>query len=102
MTHRHPAHVYRRRRALVGGAAVAVAVSLSTAIGALATPGGVPASAAGGAPVERITVVALPGDTLWAVADRHRGDVPHGRYVDLLVRVNGGATIQAGQTVLLP
>lgn len=83
---------------------VAVATMLlSVATGTLAVPGGVPASASGGSPaIESASLVARPGDTLWSIAAAHRGEVPHARYVDLLVRVNGGASIAAGQVVVLP
>ena len=46
--------------------------------------------------------VAQPGDTLWSIAERYRGDVGKGRYVDALVEINGGASIQIGQAVRLP
>ena len=47
-------------------------------------------------------VVAQPGDTLWSIASRHHGDISITRYVDTLVDLNGGPTIQAGQEVVLP
>jgi LysM repeat protein len=46
--------------------------------------------------------VAAPGDTLWAIADRYRGDVGRDRYIDALVTLNGGTSIQAGQAIRLP
>lgn len=104
LSQRLPAHVYRRRRVTVGSLVVGVVAAVSmVATGTLAGPGGVPASASGAAPaVERATVVARPGDTLWSIAREHRGAVAHAAYVDLLVRVNGGASIVAGQVVQLP
>lgn len=71
--------------------------------GVLSGPGDVPASAAGtgSAPVVR-TVKAHPGDSLWSIAERHRGDVPIQRYVDALIDLNGGTRIEAGQLVRLP
>jgi nucleoid-associated protein YgaU len=98
-----PGAVYRRRRIT----AALVAVGLLTFTGAVATslagPGGVPASATGDQPAfERATVVARHGDTLWSIAHAHRGEVAHGRYVDALVALNGGASISAGQVVRLP
>ena len=100
---RVPAHVFRRRRLAVGSAAAVVVALLASTAGTLATSGGVPASAAGGGPVvERITVVAVSGDSLWTIAARHRGSTDHATYVDRLVRLNGGASIQAGQIVVLP
>ena len=57
---------------------------------------------AGGAPTVQ-TVKVDAGDTLWAIAERHHGDVPIQRYVDRLVELNGGTTaIAAGQLVRLP
>jgi LysM repeat protein len=47
------------------------------------------------------SIIAQPGDTLWAIARRI---VPEGNIVELvdeLVRING-QTIQAGQVVRLP
>lgn len=46
--------------------------------------------------------VARPGDTLWSIADEHRGAVDQVAYVDALVRINGGAGIVAGQSIRLP
>jgi Tfp pilus assembly protein FimV len=46
--------------------------------------------------------VARPGDNLWSIAEAHRGDVGVRRYVDALIDLNGGPSIQAGQRVLLP
>ena len=72
--------------------------------GVLSRAGDVPASAAGAgpAPVTR-SIKAHPGDTLWSIAETHRGDIPIQRYIDALVELNGGATrIDAGQLVHLP
>jgi Tfp pilus assembly protein FimV len=103
---RPSAATYRRRRAIVGaGLAVFVAVGLVTAHDVLAGSGGVPASAAASQPAlgaVPASVVARPGDTLWSIADELRGDVPITRYVDTLVDLNGGASIEAGQTIVLP
>jgi LysM repeat protein len=93
---------YRRRRAVVGTALAAfVAVGAVTTYDVLAGSGSVPASAAVSQPA-RSTTVAQPGDSLWSIAERHHGDVPLVRYVDKLVALNGGATIQVGQLVTLP
>jgi LysM repeat protein len=50
----------------------------------------------------RRQLVAQPGDTLWSIASAHHGDVSITRYLDTLVDLNGGATIQVGQTIVLP
>lgn len=98
------AATYRRRRAVVGIVlAVLVAASAVLAHDVLAGSGGVPASAAASQPARtRTTVTARPGDTLWSLAEQHHGDVSLTRYVDALVSLNGGASIQAGQAVVLP
>ena len=95
---------YQRRRALVGVVlAVLVAVGVVLTHDVLAGSGGVPASAAASQPAHvRSTITAQPGDSLWSIAQAHRGDVPVGRYVDKLVTLNGGASIQAGQQLVLP
>ena len=101
---RRPESTYRRRRAVVG---VTLAVLVATAVvvvhDVLVDPGGDPAFAAPGrSAVGSATVVARPGDTLWSIGEEHRGAVPIRRYVDALKSLNGGVSIQAGQSVLLP
>ena len=105
----HPDHhvseaTFRRRRTVVGIVlAVFAAASVVLAHDVLAGSGGVPASAAASQPAQtRATVTAQPGDTLWSIAQAHRGSVSVDRYVDKLVDLNGGASIQAGQQVVLP
>jgi hypothetical protein len=115
--HRRASHgesraVYRRRRVVAVALAVA-ALTMVTMVGAgvLAGPGGVTASASGAGPAGGavgaqlsgpVTVVALPGDTLWSVAERYRGEISHSRYLDALISYNGGASIEAGQVLILP
>jgi LysM repeat protein len=83
--------------------ALLVAVSSVTAHDVLAGSGGVPASAAVSQPAQaRARVTAQAGDTLWSIAGVHHGEVSITRYVDALVDLNGGATIQVGQEVVLP
>ncbi len=104
---------YALRR--VGAAMVVVCalVAGGLAVEAILTSfGGVPASAAGApsAPSRaaadasaRTRHVAQPGDTLWSIASTYRGAVSHDRYLDALIRLNGGATqIEVGQAVRLP
>lgn len=99
---RPSAATYRRRRAVVGiVSAVGIAVGAVAAHDVLAGSGGVPASAAESLPA-RVTVVARPGDTLWSIAELHHGEVSISRYVDTMVDLNGGASIRAGQAVVLP
>lgn len=98
------AATFRRRRAIVGTVlATLVAGSAVFTHDVLAGSGGVPASAAASPPAQiRTTITAQPGDTLWSIAQAHRGGVPVVRFVDKLVDLNGGASIQAGQQVTLP
>jgi hypothetical protein len=108
---RHDEVNYVARRVVAAcGALVVIAVLFVAAfavIGALveADAGSVaasgPALSSADTPIVRVHV-AQPGDTLWSIADRYRGDVGHGRYVDALIDVNGGTTIQIGQAVRLP
>jgi Tfp pilus assembly protein FimV len=95
---------YAGRRALVGGvSAVIAAITLVAGYDLLAGSSGAPASAAvsrPSAPAE--SVVARPGDTLWSIAEAHRGEIGVRRFVDALIDLNGGVSIQAGQRVLLP
>ena len=107
-THVEPARptraTYRRRRAVAGAATVLLvtgAAQLGTSV--LSGPGGVPASATGTAtaPAAR-HVRAEPGDSLWSIAERFRGDVGVQRYVEALIELNGGTAITAGQLVRLP
>jgi len=95
---------YRRRRAVAGTIlAVLLAVSAVLAHDVLAGSSGAPASAAASQPaLIRRTVRAQPGDTLWSIGEANHGAVPIARYVDKLVDLNGGPSIQAGQAVLLP
>ena len=101
-----PSGPIRGLRRWWAGAFVAGTLSLSGlgALGVLSGPGGVPASAAGTGPAPVVrTVKAHPGDSLWSIAEHHRGDVPIQRYVDALIDLNGGSTsIVAGQLVRVP
>jgi nucleoid-associated protein YgaU len=80
------------------------AIAGSALAGALADVGGRPAAASATAPAPPVVRVhvAQPGDTLWSIADRHRGEVGHGRFVDALIDLNGGTVIQVGQAIRLP
>ena len=69
----------------------------------LAGSGGVPASAAGATPaLVRRVVVARAGDTLWSIAQRFHGEITFDRYLEALINLNDGPSIQAGQSVTLP
>jgi LysM repeat protein len=100
---------YGVRRLLAAVVAIVVvalvAVAVSALIGVLGDVGSRPAAASDIAQVTReapSTHVAQAGDTLWSIADRYRGDVGRGRFVDALVELNGGVAIQIGQAIRLP
>lgn len=101
------------RRLVAGVMVVVVVLTAFVAVSTLsASLGGDPAVAAGTPPavggqlLDRGATpsmhVAVAGDTLWSIADTYRGEVGHARFVDALVRLNGGASIQVGQAVVLP
>ena len=87
-----------RRRHRAGLGAVAVAVVAMTLLG-----GGQEAVAPAANQTKRVAVV-QPGDTLWALAERHAPEGMDPRvYVDFLVRANDvGAVLQAGTKIRLP
>jgi len=98
---------YALRRAVAAALVVVVlalvAIAASASVGALLDVDGRPAVAADVAAARIVRIhVAQPGDTLWSIAERYRGDVGQGRFVDALIAVNGGTSIQAGQAVRLP
>lgn len=100
---------YALRRLAVGlVAAVALVFAMMAIVVLLAGFGSTPASASEALPATSSATaattvhVATSGDTLWSIASTYRGDVSHGRYLDALVRVNGGAAIQVGQAIWLP
>lgn len=102
-----PNYLARRVVAVIVALAVlaALVVMVGTAIDAVTDLGGRPAAASevsSAAPAAAVTHVAAPGDTMWSIADRYRGDVDRGRYLDALIRLNGGTDILAGQAVRLP
>lgn len=105
---RPPLPNYALRRLVVAGAVVVASVVVgAVAVGLPVGLGSSPASASevppapvdGAAPTFH---VAVSGDTLWSIASAHRGDVSHRRYLDALIRLNGGTTVLAGQAVRLP
>jgi 5'-nucleotidase / UDP-sugar diphosphatase len=106
-----PSHrTFIRRRLALAVALLAALVVPAVAAAALATDrGGAPApaatirptNAAGAAPAS-VTYVVRPGDTLWSIAQLHRGTTSRGAYVDALIDTNGGASILVGQRLVLP
>ena len=56
----------------------------------------------GSTPVATTTHRASAGDTLWEIAGRYAPQVDRRVAMDDLLALNGGATLQVGQEVLLP
>lgn len=88
--------VYRRRRAVL-----AVFVAAMVGVIGLAVGGGEASRSTAGASPMRSYLV-QPGDTLWAIAAQHAGSMPMVDYVDVLVELNGGAQVRAGEWIVLP
>jgi len=95
---------YGRRRAVAAGFLVGLlAICGVVARDVLAGSGGVPASAAGATPAPvRVLVVARAGDTLWSIAERFHGEITFDRYLEALININEGPSIQVGQSITLP
>jgi hypothetical protein len=109
--------VYRRRRRVVAALALVLTVAASTGIRSLASRGdgaapvsavtpGVTASSTGldvsGAYVVSDGVyVVQPGDTMWSIASSLT-DGSIRSYVADLVELNGGASLDVGQLLVLP
>ncbi len=103
---------YVARRVGAAAAAVVAVITMFTLFnGVLASFSGQPAEAAGAQPAElsissaesaASTHVARSGDSLWSIADQHRGAVDRDRYLDALIRLNGDTSIEIGQAVVLP
>ena len=105
---------YAMRRALASVLVVALLaltiLAFVSIVGVVVDFGGRPAAASeiepsttdgSPAPIVRIHV-AQTGDTLWSIADAHRGDVGRDRFIDALIDLNGGTDIQIGQAIHLP
>lgn len=101
-----PNYLVRRGVAVAVALAVvgAAAVMAGEALGAVSDLGGRPAAASevSGDLVAPAVHVAGAGDTLWSIANRYRGDIDRGRYLDALIGLNGGNAILAGQAIRLP
>ena len=101
--------VYRRRRVVALILAVALVVVAMAGIQALlpsaGAGGGRPLSATdGSAPVTagHETLLVQPGQTLWDIARDLQPTGDHRALVDELAALNGGATLEAGQALVLP
>ena len=92
---------YQRRRLVVLVAAMLfLGVVIAGVIGVTGTTAQADQAVAGQS-VEPRTVVAQPGDTLWAIAQRVAPQANISDRVDELVRMNGDAIV-AGQLVRIP
>ena len=115
---RQTQQVYARRRLLAVLMLVSlVAVAWAGTSSVLASRGSVPASTPAVRPVAAATslvaganvdseaaatYIVQPGDTLWSIAARMRGDRSLADYVAVLVDANGGASLAIGQQLVLP
>ncbi len=68
---------------------------------AVAAEAPLPASSADDPPAPRVHI-ARSGDSLWSIAERHRGTVDRDRYIAALIDLNGSTTVLVGQAVVLP
>ena len=92
---------YQRRRLVVLVAVMLIlGVVIAGVIGATGTTAQADQAVAGQS-VEPRTVIAQPGDTLWAIAKRVAPQANISDLVDQLVRLNGDAIV-AGQVVRIP
>ena len=92
---------YQRRRLVVLVATMLVlGVVIAGVIGATGTTAQADQAVAGQS-IEPRTVIAQPGDTLWAIAKRVAPQANISELVDELVRLNGDAIV-AGQLVRIP
>ena len=92
---------YQRRRLVVLVAAMLVlGVVIAGVIGATGTTAQADQAVVGQS-IEPRTVIAQPGDTLWAIAKRVAPEANISDLVDQLVRINGDAIV-AGQLVRIP
>lgn len=97
---------YTLRRIVVGSLAlVTVGLGLLAMVGAFAVIDGSPVVADDGARAAgagQAVHVAQPGDTLWSISDSYRGDIDRDTYIQRLIALNNGPSIQVGQAVRLP
>ena len=92
---------YQRRRLVVLVASMLIlGVVIAGVIGATGTTAQADQAVAGQS-IEPRTVIAQPGDTLWAIAKRVAPQANISDLVDQLVRINGDAIV-AGQLVRIP
>lgn len=103
--------VYIRRRIVVASVFFSLVAALGVGAGnVLANRGGAPASASAvrqaivvEAPVsETATYLVQPGDSMYSIAEAHCVGCDLMQFVDDLIALNGGVTVQVGQQITLP
>ncbi|CAN5563683.1 hypothetical protein BH10ACT2_BH10ACT2_04820 [soil metagenome] len=98
---RRPNHVYIRRRIMVASVFFSLVAALGVGAGnVLANRGGVPASAS--VVRQANTYLVQPGDTMWSIAEVHRDGANLMHFIDDMIALNGGTTLQIGQQITLP
>ena len=95
-----PAVYARRRLAAIGLLAAIIVAAVSMVVGVSGSPADADRTVAGAA-MEPQYVIAQPGDTLWAIAQRIAPLANTSELVDELVRLNG-SSLAAGQQVRIP
>ena len=105
---RSPAVNYWRRRAVALMLVVALAAALGAGLGALGgaltasePPGSAPTALSRSSGSAAVVEVA-PGDTLWTIARRLQPEGDLRPFVYRLAAAHGGATIRAGERILVP
>lgn len=94
--------VYRRRRRVAAALATLAVLGLgSVSTGLIGGSAAVVASDSALGP-EPFTVIARSGDTMWELAHRYRGEVDHDRFLEVMIALNGSASVRVGQAVLIP
>ena len=98
---RRASHVYVRRRIVVASVLFSLLAALGVGAGTvLANRGGAPASASAVRQANRYLV--QPGDTMYSIAEAYRDGADLMHFVDDLIALNGGVTLQIGQQISLP
>ena len=96
--------IFVRRRLLVSLVLVAIVVVVWLGAGSvLANREGDTASASTVRPASSPHVyVARSGDTLWSIAQRFHEQYSQANYLDALISINHGSSVQIGQAITLP
>lgn len=105
-TARRSTLVYLRRRIVVASVFFSLVAAFGVGAGnVLANRGGEPASASAvrqATAPEVTTYLVQPGDTMYSIAEAYRDGANLMHFVDNLIALNGGVTVQVGQQITLP